>query len=60
MPEALGAWTVSGDADVLVHLRARDNHHLEELALELRRKKLVDRTRSQIVLTRLRAPHRET
>lgn len=53
MPEALGAWTISGDADALAHLRARDNHHLEHLLLELRRKGLVERTRSQIVLSRL-------
>ncbi|MGI8779057.1 MAG: Lrp/AsnC family transcriptional regulator [Solirubrobacteraceae bacterium] len=53
MPEALGAWTVSGDADALAHVRARDNHHLEQLLLELRRKGLVERTRSQIVLSRL-------
>lgn len=53
MPETLGAWTVSGDADVLAHMRARDNEQLEQLLHELRRRRLVTRTHTQVVFTRL-------
>lgn len=52
-PEALGAWSVSGSADVLVHLLGHDNEHLEHLLIELRRKRLVSQTHSQVVFTRL-------
>lgn len=53
MPETLGAWTVNGKADVLVHLRAADTASLDERLRELRNKGLVSRTRTQMVLTRL-------
>jgi DNA-binding Lrp family transcriptional regulator len=60
MPETLGAWTVDGKADVLVHLRATDTAALDARLRELRGKNLVSRTRTQMVLTRLLARSRAT
>jgi DNA-binding Lrp family transcriptional regulator len=52
-PEVLGAYTVSGEADALVHLRAADISHLEQALERLRREPFVTSTRSLIVLSRL-------
>jgi DNA-binding Lrp family transcriptional regulator len=53
IPEVVAGYTVSGRADVLVHLRARDMEHFE-LALErLRGADAVARTESTIVLSTL-------
>jgi DNA-binding Lrp family transcriptional regulator len=52
-PEVVGAYTVSGQADALVHLRAADIAHLEQALERLRSESFVTSTRSMIVLTRL-------
>jgi DNA-binding Lrp family transcriptional regulator len=52
-PEVVGAFTITGEADALVHLRASDIHHLEEVLEGLRAEPFVTSTRSMIVLSRL-------
>src|SRR5262245_34435004 len=52
-PEVVGAYTVSGEADALVHLRAADIAHLEQVLERLRAEPFVTSTRSMIVLSRL-------
>ncbi|MEU5788597.1 Lrp/AsnC family transcriptional regulator [Micromonospora purpureochromogenes] len=52
-PEVVGAYTVSGEADALVHLRAADIAHLEDALERLRAESFVTSTRSTIVLSRL-------
>ncbi|KWV34445.1 MULTISPECIES: Lrp/AsnC family transcriptional regulator [Micromonospora] len=52
-PEVVGAYTVSGEADALVHLRAADISHLEEALERLRAEPFVTSSRSTIVLSRL-------
>ncbi|WP_018221948.1 Lrp/AsnC family transcriptional regulator [Salinispora pacifica] len=52
-PEVVGAYTVSGEADALVHLRAADIAHLEVALERLRAESFVTSTRSTIVLSRL-------
>ncbi|MDR7279980.1 Lrp/AsnC family transcriptional regulator [Catenuloplanes atrovinosus] len=52
-PEVLAAYTVSGQADALVHLRAADMAHLEQALERLRAEPFVTSTRSMIVLSRL-------
>lgn len=55
-PEVVGAYTVSGQADALVHLRAADIGHLENALERLRAEPFVTSTRSMIVLSRLVDP----
>lgn len=52
-PEVVGAYTVSGEADALVHLRAADIGHLEQALERLRAEPFVSSSRSTIVLSRL-------
>jgi DNA-binding Lrp family transcriptional regulator len=52
-PEVVGAYTVSGEADALVHLRAADIAHLERVLERLRAEPFVTSTKSMIVLSRL-------
>jgi DNA-binding Lrp family transcriptional regulator len=52
-PEVVGAYTVSGQADALVHLRAADISHLEQALERLRAESFVTSTRSMVVLSRL-------
>ncbi len=52
-PEVIGAYTVSGEADALVHLRAADIPHLEQALERLRSETFVTSTKSMIVLSRL-------
>jgi DNA-binding Lrp family transcriptional regulator len=52
-PEVVAAYTVSGEADALVHLRAADIGHLEQALERLRAEAFVTSTRSTIVLSRL-------
>ncbi len=52
-PEVVAAYTVSGEADALVHLRAADITHLEQALERLRAEPFVSSTRSTIVLSRL-------
>jgi len=52
-PEVVAAYTVSGEADALVHLRAADISHLEQALERLRAEPFITSTRSMIVLSRL-------
>jgi DNA-binding Lrp family transcriptional regulator len=53
LPEVVAAYTVSGAADAIVHLRAADIHHLETALERLRGLEIIDRTVSTVVLSRL-------
>jgi DNA-binding Lrp family transcriptional regulator len=53
VPEVVGACTVSGAADALVHMLASDIQHLEQALERLRDERNVDHTESVIVLSRL-------
>lgn len=51
LPEVVGAYTVSGAADAIVHLRAADIAHLERVLERLRAVDFIDRTVSTVVLS---------
>jgi Lrp/AsnC family transcriptional regulator, leucine-responsive regulatory protein len=53
LPEVVEAWSITGDADCIVRVRARDPQDLERVIMELQREASVVRTRSQIVMSRL-------
>lgn len=53
VPEVQDAATVSGDADAIVHVRARDIAGLEDALERIRVAPTVDHTRSAIVMSRL-------
>ena len=52
-PEVAEAWSVTGEADAIARVRTSDNADLERLIVDLQRNGLVERTRSQVVLSRL-------
>ena len=52
-PEVTDACTVTGEADALVHIRAADVRHFEDVMERIRAEPFVIRTRSVIVLSRL-------
>jgi DNA-binding Lrp family transcriptional regulator len=52
-PEVVGAYTVAGDAEALVHVRAADMPHLEQVIERIHTQPNVVRTRTQFVLTKL-------
>jgi DNA-binding Lrp family transcriptional regulator len=52
-PEVVDACTITGEADALVHIRAADVRHFEEVMERIRAEPFVVRTRSVIVLSRL-------
>jgi Lrp/AsnC family leucine-responsive transcriptional regulator len=52
-PEVVEAWSVTGEADAIARVRTQDNADLERVIMELQREGLVERTRSQVVLSRL-------
>jgi len=54
-PAVVAAYTVTGRADALFHLRCADNHELEETLEHIRADDAVERTTSVIVLSRLMA-----
>ncbi len=54
-PEVVEAWSVTGEADAIVRVRTHDNADLERLIMALQQDGLVQRTRSQVVLSRLLA-----
>ncbi|WP_432511805.1 Lrp/AsnC family transcriptional regulator [Kineococcus sp. SYSU DK001] len=56
VPEIVGAYTVTGPADALLHLRAHDVAHLERAVERVRDEANVAATDSVIVLSRL-VPH---
>lgn len=53
IPEVVGVWTVSGDADALVHIMASNMADIERTVERMRESANVDRTRSVIVMSRL-------
>ena len=53
LPEVRLAFTVAGESDVVLLVRTEDSERLEQLLIELRRSRVVERTRTQLVLTRL-------
>ncbi|GAA2603630.1 Lrp/AsnC family transcriptional regulator [Actinomadura fulvescens] len=52
-PEVVAAYTISGDASALVHVRVRDIQHLEQALERLRREDNITATKTAIVLSRL-------
>ncbi|GLZ75523.1 AsnC family transcriptional regulator [Actinorhabdospora filicis] len=52
-PEVTAACTVTGEADAIVQLRAKDMAHLEQALERLRAEPFVTRTKSVVVLSRL-------
>ncbi len=52
-PEVVAAYTVTGEADALVHLRATDVRHLEDTVERIRAHPEIARTKTIIVLSRL-------
>jgi DNA-binding Lrp family transcriptional regulator len=52
-PEVAEAWSVTGEADAIARVRTEDNRDLERLIIDLQRDGLVERTRSQVVMSRL-------
>jgi DNA-binding Lrp family transcriptional regulator len=52
-PEVVAAYTVSGDADALAHVRATDVTHLEATVERIRANPGIARTKTTIVLSRL-------
>jgi DNA-binding Lrp family transcriptional regulator len=53
VPEVVGACTVSGAADALVHMLASDIRQLERAIERIRQERNVDHTESVLVLSRL-------
>jgi DNA-binding Lrp family transcriptional regulator len=53
LPEVVAAYSVTGAADAIVHLRASNIHHLEDALERLRAVDMIDRTVSTVVLSRL-------
>ncbi len=51
--EVVEAWSVTGEADAIARVRTQDNSDLERLIIDLQRHGPVERTRSQVVLSRL-------
>jgi DNA-binding Lrp family transcriptional regulator len=52
-PEVVDAYTVTGEADALVHVRATDVNHLEATIERIRANPEIARTKTIIVLSRL-------
>ncbi|NTW42107.1 MAG: Lrp/AsnC family transcriptional regulator [Cellulomonadaceae bacterium] len=52
-PEVVSASTVTGEVDALVHVRAHDVRHLDEVVERIAAEPFVERTRSTVVLTPL-------
>ena len=52
-PEIVGAYTVTGDADAMVQVRATDVEHLEAALERIRTNPAIARTKTIIVLSRL-------
>ena len=53
IPEVVGVWTISGDADALVHLMASNMSEIERTVERMRDFANVHRTRSVIVMSRI-------
>lgn len=52
-PEIVAAYTVTGEADALLHVRTRDTAHLETVLERVRTAPFVRQTKSVLVLSRL-------
>lgn len=52
-PEVIGAYTVTGDHDAMLHVRVLDTAHLEQVLERIRSEPFISQTRSVVVLTRL-------
>jgi DNA-binding Lrp family transcriptional regulator len=52
-PEVIGAYTVAGDAEAILHVRTADMAHLERTIERIHAQPNVVRTRTQVVLTTL-------
>jgi Lrp/AsnC family transcriptional regulator, leucine-responsive regulatory protein len=52
-PEIIEAWMVTGEADAIARVKTRDARELERLLFELKAKRIVERTRSEIVLSHM-------
>jgi DNA-binding Lrp family transcriptional regulator len=52
-PEVTGAATITGESDALLHIRAADVRHFEQVVERIAGEPFVVRTRSVIVLSRL-------
>ncbi|HEV2343536.1 MAG TPA: Lrp/AsnC family transcriptional regulator [Actinocrinis sp.] len=52
-PEIVAAYTVTGEADALLHLRTRGTAHLETVLERVRTAPFVQQTKSVLVLSRL-------
>lgn len=52
-PEVISACTVTGDADALLHIKAADMRHFEQVVEQISAEPFVVRTRSSIVLSKL-------
>lgn len=53
IPEVVGAWTVTGEADALIHVRCRTPDDLEPVIEAIRAHPSAERTKSLIVLSTL-------
>lgn len=53
LPEVVAAYTVTGEADAIVHVAVRDTDHLEQVLERIRSHGFVTKTRSTVVLSRL-------
>ena len=53
IPEVIGAATVTGTADAILHVLARDMRHLEEALERIRSAADVERSESIVVLTNI-------
>jgi len=56
-PEVTGAATITGESDALLHIRAADVRHFEQVMERIGAEPFVVRTRSVIVLSRLVSRH---
>ncbi|MEU8265775.1 Lrp/AsnC family transcriptional regulator [Sphaerisporangium sp. NPDC049002] len=52
-PEVISACTITGEADALLHIRAKDVRHVEQVIERVASEPFVVRTKSAIVLSRL-------
>ncbi len=52
-PEVVEAWSVTGEPDAIARVRTEDNAGLERLIMRLQKGGMIERTRSQVVLSRL-------
>ncbi|MGH1563535.1 Lrp/AsnC family transcriptional regulator [Mumia sp. DW29H23] len=53
IPQIVGAWTVAGNADAIVHVMATSMTEIEQVVERMREHAKVERTRSAIVMSRL-------